>query len=194
MIVERIDESLQKRKEGDNENAAEQAVYNLLTECGFTIGHTGGGCTAWTLDFPNCEVMLSQDSGHIFAPEDMDYCGVSVGVYADCSPAWEDSTTEYADIPKLVCLALIKAMNYRPEEEVKMSGDLTAVDTLSDCYAQMLEHNFGGVGVMASADELLIAHGADMTEKQRAALSAFIVFWEALFDLETETYKKEGEK
>ena len=47
---------------------------------------------------------------------------------------------------------------------------------------------------MASADELLIAHGADMTEKQRAALSAFIVFWEALFDLETETYKKEGEK
>lgn len=94
----------------------ERGVYEMLTECGFTIGHTGGGCTAWTLDFPNCEVMLSQDSGHIFAPEYMDYCGVSVGVYADCSPIWEDGTTTYNGIAALVAVAMSKAMNFRTEE------------------------------------------------------------------------------
>lgn len=96
----------------------ERGVYEMLTECGFTIGHTGGGCTSWTLDFPNCEVMVTQDSGHIFDPEYLDYCGVSVGVYefAGCCPVWEDGTTEYADIARLVCLAMSKAKNFRPEE------------------------------------------------------------------------------
>jgi|TARA_B100000085_G_scaffold103228_1_gene93857 hypothetical protein len=116
--MEPIQASLEERKENGNYNAEEQAVYNLLTECGFTIGHTGGGCTSWTLDFPNCEVLLSQDAGHIFSPEDMEYCGVCVGVYnySDCCPVWEESVTEYADIARLVCLAITKAMTYRPEE------------------------------------------------------------------------------
>lgn len=103
-------------EEGRFFNAGELSVYKMLTECGFTVGHTGGGCTAWHLDFPNCEVMISQDSGHILEPEYMDYCGVSVGVYADCSPIWEDGTTTYEGIAALVAVAMSKAMTYRPEE------------------------------------------------------------------------------
>ena len=103
--------------EGRTFNADERGVYQMLTDCGFTIGHTGGGCTAWALDFPNCEVMISQDSGHIFEPEYMDYCGVSVGVFADLSPIWEDGTTTYQGIAALVAVAMSKAMTYRPEEE-----------------------------------------------------------------------------
>lgn len=74
-----------------------------------------------------------------------------------------------------------------------MSGDLTAMDTLADCYAEMLAHDFAGIGDMNSADELLIAHGDEMTQNQRAALSAFIGFWDALMDLETETYQKRAQ-
>ena len=107
-----------QEQEGRTFNADERGVYQMLTDCGFTIGHTGGGCTSWTLDFPNCEVLLSQDAGHIFSLEDMESCGVWVGVYnhSDCCPVWEENATEYADIARLVCLALSKAINYRPEE------------------------------------------------------------------------------
>ena len=70
-----------------------------------------------------------------------------------------------------------------------MSGDLTAMDTLADCYAEMLAHDFAGIGDVMSADELLIEYGDHMSEKQRLALSAFIGFWDALTDLESETYQ-----
>ena len=106
-----------QEEEGRTFNADERGVYQMLTDCGFTIGHTGGGCTAWSLDFPNCEVMVTQDAGHILEPDYMDYCGVSVGVYAHCSPIWEDGTTTYEGIAALVAVAMSKAMNYRPEEE-----------------------------------------------------------------------------
>ena len=94
----------------------ERYIYSLLTECGFVVKQTGGGCTAWVLEFPNADVFLTQDSDHIFEPEYMDYCGVSVGVYADCSPIWDNGTTEYREIPALVCQAMAIALNYRPEE------------------------------------------------------------------------------
>ena len=106
-----------QEEEGRTFNADERGVYQMLTDWGFTIGHTGGGCTAWSLDFPNCEVMVTQDAGHILEPDYMDYCGVSVGVYAHCSPIWEDGTTTYEGIAALVAVAMSKAMNYRPEEE-----------------------------------------------------------------------------
>lgn len=74
-----------------------------------------------------------------------------------------------------------------------MSDNTTAMDTLAEAYVEMLARDFVGIGEMLSADELLIAHGDEMTQTQRAALSAFIGFWDALMDLETETYKKRAQ-
>lgn len=74
-----------------------------------------------------------------------------------------------------------------------MSYQHTAQDILVQTYIEMLGNDFPAIKEMMSADELLIAHGDEMTQNQRAALSAFIGFWDALMDLETETYKKRAQ-
>ena len=94
----------------------ERYIYSLLTECGFVVKQTGGGCTAWVLEFANADVVLTQDSDHIFDPEYMESQGVCVGVDVDNGLIWDNGTTEYREIPALVCQAMAMALNYRPEE------------------------------------------------------------------------------
>jgi len=94
----------------------ERYIYSLLSECGFLVQQTGGGCTAWVLQFPNADVILTQDSDHIFDPEYMESQGVCVGVDVDNALIWDNGTTQYRDIPALVCVAMATALNYRSEE------------------------------------------------------------------------------
>lgn len=68
-----------------------------------------------------------------------------------------------------------------------MNNSIKALDMLSDCYVEMLTRDFEGIGDMNCAEELLLVYSDQMTEKQRATLAAFIVFWDALTVLESET-------
>ncbi len=62
-----------------------------------------------------------------------------------------------------------------------------ASEYLTDAYVTMLNNDFPGLGNMHCALELRAEHASEMTGAQRRALDAFIVFWDALENLERET-------
>ena len=60
-----------------------QSFMAHLTDIGYEIIHTGGGCTAYAKRFGSCEVMITQDASHEIIPEYMSDLGLVIGVYPD---------------------------------------------------------------------------------------------------------------
>ena len=89
-------------------------LYDFLRESGFEVGSTGGGCTAWMRDFPNASVMISSDSHHYFgSDEDIADCGIYVGVSDEYGEVWHGVASNADDVPRLVALAMAKAIDHR---------------------------------------------------------------------------------
>lgn len=93
-------------------------AHRLLKQCGFSRRDTGGGCTAWVRDFPNCEVMVTQDATAELEPEYMQEIGISVGVWDDsaCSQEYWQTIHEYESLPLMLLEAFAAAMNHRGGE------------------------------------------------------------------------------
>ena len=79
---------------------------------------TGGGCTAWWLDFANCEVLVACGGlSHELDPESVAEEGITVAADScDYGNVWCDVAQTYEEVPRLVAIAITKAMNYRTEE------------------------------------------------------------------------------
>ena len=60
-----------------------QSFMAHLTDTGYDIIHTGGGCTAFYKRFGSCDVMITQDASHEIIPEYMSDLGLVIGVYSD---------------------------------------------------------------------------------------------------------------
>lgn len=90
-----------------------QSAYYLLKGCGFERWYTGGGCTAWGRDFPDCEIKVSQEESADLAPEYMAETGISVGVW---NPETHDqlywnTCHDYAELPRLLLEAFAAAID-----------------------------------------------------------------------------------
>ena len=77
------DEIVNGGPEADHEAEGAQAFMAHLTDSGYEIIHTGGGCTAFAKRFGSCDVMITQDASHEIIPEYMSDLGLVIGVYPD---------------------------------------------------------------------------------------------------------------
>jgi hypothetical protein len=93
-------------------------AHALLEQCGFERWYTGGGCTAWGRDFPNCEVKVTQDASADLEPEYMADIGISVGVWnpETYEQVYWDTCHTYAEMPRLILEAFAAAMDHRGGE------------------------------------------------------------------------------
>ena len=94
-------------------------AHRLLKQCGFSRRDTGGGCTAWVRDFPNCHVMVTQDATAELAPEYMQEIGISVGAWDDAEGVqvyWQ-TMHEYESLPLMLLEAFAAATDYRGGED-----------------------------------------------------------------------------
>lgn len=67
----------------EREAQGAESFMEQLTDNGYEIIHTGGGCTAFNKKFGSCTVMVTQDASHEINAEWMPDLGVVVGVYPD---------------------------------------------------------------------------------------------------------------
>ena len=94
-------------------------AHALLEQCGFSRRDTGGGCTAWVRDFPNCQVMVTQDATAELAPEYMQEIGISVGAWDDAEGVqmyWQ-TMHEYESLPLMLLEAFAAATDHRGGEQ-----------------------------------------------------------------------------
>ena len=54
-----------------------------VVDSGYTIIHTGGGCTAFAKTIGLNEILITQDASHEIYEDDMRDVGVVIGVYPD---------------------------------------------------------------------------------------------------------------
>ena len=110
--------SANKTAKVDRDLCAQYDLYEFLNTCGFTVGATGGGCTAWWLSFPNSEVLVACGGlSHELDPESVAEEWITVACDScEYGSVWCDVAKTYEEVPRLVAIAMSKAMNYRPEE------------------------------------------------------------------------------
>ena len=95
-----------RKPESDDEEI--QGFYNLLSEEGFNIDHTGGGCTAWRLDLnegtpDHFYIMVGMDGNADILRAHLDDCGISVGLYRDHDGEMCDDGGEYFIATEVSC-------------------------------------------------------------------------------------------
>ena len=81
MCVTCRDESEGKTTESARPMAEE--FMRRISDNGYTIIHTGGGCTAFAKKIGLNEILITQDASHQIYLDDMRDVGVVIGVYPD---------------------------------------------------------------------------------------------------------------
>lgn len=174
---------------------AAQETYSELLGLGYQIISTGGGCTAWAKDLGEATVTVNCDSSAVLTEE---YASmprsselVSIGVYdSEGSPVWGDGT----DLDGSAGYSFVRIGDRRgladsltiAEEVCRREGvkKIDLINDLSTVYQSLLLKHFSKYGIDWSADDLLAACGARLTQKEMRVISAFISFFNAIQDIE----------
>ena len=148
-------------------------IYSYLVGNGYKVESTGGGCTAWVKD----GVIVTNDSDANLIDEH------ECGHFETAPMVWMaiDNTDHEMCMPTSDTHGFIQALkNLEAINKEIREPKRDEMELLSVAYGAVLKKHFSEFGTEWSADDLLIAHGDEMTPRQQHILHTFIKFWEAL--------------